>query len=220
MTILAGMPAIDVDGWMLGVQRQPAADMGGPICPKLVVMHYTGSGSVAGTSDWLTRKDEVYVSAHVVIGRDGDVVQLVPFRRKAYHAGRSSWNGEENCNEFSIGVELVNWGWLRREDDTLVSATGARVPLNQGTMLRHSNESLERYWQRYTAVQLEAAARVVSACAWIFQIPAEGIVGHDAVSPGRKVDPGPAFPWAWFRARSFGAAAEGQAKEHWTGLQD
>lgn len=46
------------------------------------------------------------VSAHVLIRRDGEVVQYVPFDRRAWHAGRSSWQGRDNCNDFSIGIEL------------------------------------------------------------------------------------------------------------------
>jgi len=46
------------------------------------------------------------VSAHLLIRRDGAVVQYVPFDLKAWHAGRSSFAGREECNEFSIGIEL------------------------------------------------------------------------------------------------------------------
>ena len=46
------------------------------------------------------------VSAHLLIDRPGNVVQFVPFHRRAWHAGRSEFNGRENCNDFSIGIEL------------------------------------------------------------------------------------------------------------------
>lgn len=46
------------------------------------------------------------VSAHLLIERDGAVTQFVAFDKKAWHAGISSFVGEENCNDFSIGVEL------------------------------------------------------------------------------------------------------------------
>ncbi len=46
------------------------------------------------------------VSAHVLIRRDGEVVQYVPFHRRAWHAGASCFQGRERCNDFSIGVEL------------------------------------------------------------------------------------------------------------------
>lgn len=46
------------------------------------------------------------VSAHVLIRRDGDVVQYVPFQQRAWHAGVSSYQGRQRCNDFSIGIEL------------------------------------------------------------------------------------------------------------------
>lgn len=46
------------------------------------------------------------VSAHALIRRDGEIVQYVPFQRRAWHAGQSCWQGRERCNDFSIGIEL------------------------------------------------------------------------------------------------------------------
>ena len=46
------------------------------------------------------------VSAHCVIRRDGTVEQYVPFTKRAWHAGASSFNGIDNCNDYSIGIEL------------------------------------------------------------------------------------------------------------------
>ena len=48
----------------------------------------------------------VEVSAHVLIRRDGSFIQYVPFDKRAWHAGNSCFQGEENCNDFSIGIEL------------------------------------------------------------------------------------------------------------------
>ena len=46
------------------------------------------------------------VSAHVLIRRDGEVIQFVPFDQRAWHAGVSNWCGRARCNDFSIGIEL------------------------------------------------------------------------------------------------------------------
>lgn len=46
------------------------------------------------------------VSAHFLVRRDGEVVQYVPVGARAWHAGASSFGGRENCNDFSVGVEL------------------------------------------------------------------------------------------------------------------
>ena len=48
----------------------------------------------------------VPVSAHVLIRRDGTLVQFVPFGRRAWHAGRSQFEGRQACNDFSVGIEL------------------------------------------------------------------------------------------------------------------
>jgi AmpD protein len=49
---------------------------------------------------------DLRVSAHFFIRRDGELIQFVPCELRAWHAGVSSWNGHESCNDFSIGVEL------------------------------------------------------------------------------------------------------------------
>jgi N-acetyl-anhydromuramoyl-L-alanine amidase len=49
---------------------------------------------------------DMHVSAHLLIRRDGQVHQYVPFDRRAWHAGKSSFCGRESCNDFSIGIEL------------------------------------------------------------------------------------------------------------------
>ena len=46
------------------------------------------------------------VSAHFLIRRDGALLQFVSVRDRAWHAGRSSWQGRDNCNDYSVGIEL------------------------------------------------------------------------------------------------------------------
>ncbi len=46
------------------------------------------------------------VSAHFLIRRDGDLIQFVSCNKRAWHAGASRWEGRDNCNDFSIGIEL------------------------------------------------------------------------------------------------------------------
>jgi N-acetyl-anhydromuramoyl-L-alanine amidase len=46
------------------------------------------------------------VSAHFLIRRDGDLIQFVPCELRAWHAGASTWQGRERCNDFSVGIEL------------------------------------------------------------------------------------------------------------------
>ena len=48
----------------------------------------------------------VEVSAHLLIKRNGSIIQFVPFDKRAWHAGESNFNSKENCNDLSIGIEL------------------------------------------------------------------------------------------------------------------
>ncbi len=49
---------------------------------------------------------DVKVSSHLLIKRDGEIIQFVPFNLRAWHAGVSKHKGKENCNDYSIGIEL------------------------------------------------------------------------------------------------------------------
>jgi len=49
---------------------------------------------------------QLRVSAHFLIRRDGQLLQFVPCGQRAWHAGVSSWQGRERCNDFSVGIEL------------------------------------------------------------------------------------------------------------------
>lgn len=46
------------------------------------------------------------VASHLLIRRDGELIQFVPFNKRAFHAGESSFQGRTHCNDFSIGIEL------------------------------------------------------------------------------------------------------------------
>lgn len=111
------------------------------------------------------------VSAHYVVGRDGAVYNLVPEMACAFHAGASELHGVPNVNEYSIGIEVVD------ADD--------------------------RGGDPYPEPQLAALAELVAACCLKYGIRLNRVVGHaDVATPrGRKVDPGPDFPWADFLLR-------------------
>ena len=67
------------------------------------------------------------VSAHFLVRRDGGLLQFVSSVERAWHAGRSVWRGRENCNDFSIGIELegLEGGEFEREQyDALAALIG------------------------------------------------------------------------------------------------
>jgi AmpD protein len=65
------------------------------------------------------------VSAHLLIRRNGEVVQFVPFHLRAWHAGVSQYQGREACNDFSIGIELEGTDELPYEAAQYVAAADA-----------------------------------------------------------------------------------------------
>lgn len=79
----------------------PPGEYGGPHIDQL----FTNTLSSDAHPYFATLVD-VRVSAHVLIRREGDMTQYVPFHRRAWHAGVSAFQGRKCCNDFSIGVEL------------------------------------------------------------------------------------------------------------------
>lgn len=83
------------------------------------------------------------VSAHFLIGRDGVIVQFVPCTNRAWHAGKSSWRGRDQCNDYSIGIELegsddVPYEQIQYETlACLVRALKARYPIEE--IVAHSD---------------------------------------------------------------------------------
>ena len=79
----------------------PPGDFGG----EAVIQFFTNTLDFSAHPYYLTLRDS-RVSAHFLIRRDGRLVQFVPCIKRAWHAGQSIWQGREQCNDFSLGVEL------------------------------------------------------------------------------------------------------------------
>ena len=56
--------------------------------------------------DYLNTIKDMKVSSHLFVKRTGEIIQFVPFDKRAWHAGKSSYDNVENCNDYSIGIEL------------------------------------------------------------------------------------------------------------------
>ena len=78
------------------------------------------------------------VSAHYIVLEDGRIVQCVPEAKRAWHAGVSSWAGEEDINSCSIGVEIVNPGHDWGYPDFPPRQIAAVIALCRGIMLRRN----------------------------------------------------------------------------------
>lgn len=113
------------DGWLAGADPRPSPNFGERPADaevSLVVLHNISLPPDEFGGDWvedffLNRLDAsahpyfeqiatLQVSAHFYIRRDGRIVQFVGCDRRAWHAGASCWAGRDNCNDYSIGIEL------------------------------------------------------------------------------------------------------------------
>ncbi len=189
----------DDDGTPMDFQRSP--NQSGVITPEFLVMHYTAGTSAKGSVEWLSNST-ARASAHLVIGRDGDVVQLVAFNKKAWHAGRSEWDGRRGVYDFSIGIELDNAGRLEGSEAPWTSWQGVGIDDAEVTVRAHAFDGVMSGWQTYPTEQLMAAASIASLL--VSKYGLRDVVGHEDISPGRKSDPGPAFPLASFRSAVMG----------------
>ncbi|MET0173362.1 MAG: N-acetylmuramoyl-L-alanine amidase [Agrobacterium vaccinii] len=77
--------------------------------PDIIILHYTGMGTADSALSWLCNP-ESQVSSHYFVFEDGRVMQLVPETRRAWHAGKSVWDGASDINSRSIGIEIANAG--------------------------------------------------------------------------------------------------------------
>ena len=183
------------------VPFKQSPNYGGTLQPKYLVMHFTAGKSAQESVDWLASK-QAKASAHLVIGRDGSVTQLVPFDRIAWHAGASSWEGLQGMNGYSLGIELDNAGRLTRHGDKWRAWFG--VDYNDAEVVQaiHKHETELCGWHDYPSAQIDAALRVAGLLMAKYSLC--DVVGHEDIAPHRKCDPGPAFPMASFRARLMG----------------
>jgi len=71
------------------------------------------------------------VSAHLFIERDGSVTQFVSFDERAWHAGKSSYLGVPNCNDYSIGIELEGDDYSEFDDRQYQALSGVIAAIYQ-----------------------------------------------------------------------------------------
>lgn len=132
---------------------------------QFVVIHYT-AGEFEPSLRILTRGA---VSSHYLVDRDPPrIYQLVDESRRAYHAGVSSWEGVTALNAASIGIEIVNNGYV--------------------------DDRRGRY-HPYPADQIDQVVALVKDIVRRHGVRPHRIVGHSDIAPSRKQDPGPLFPW-------------------------
>ena len=191
-----------------GIPFVPAKLTGGTITPTIVVLHDTaGRLDKHNSRDYLATTPKA--SVHFVIERDGSISQLVATNKRAGHAGQSSYHGRPDCNDFSIGIEIVNPGRMTRGVGGAVLSWwgqdfGHGGPVGGYTLADITTpEHGAGVWMSYTPEQIEAVQELLVAL--FAGIPTlTDITTHWYVSPGRKVDTNPLFPLEAMRARILG----------------
>nr|WP_181704554.1 N-acetylmuramoyl-L-alanine amidase [Chthonobacter rhizosphaerae] len=202
MSFLVKSHVLQFAGQPVPFDRSP--NRGGALKPLYLIIHYTAGTTASGAVSWLTNP-EAKASAHIVLDPAGAATQLVEFNKVAWHAGRSSWQGIEGLNGSSIGIEIVNAGRLtKKADGTWQTSTGKPVPASDVVIARHKNETGEAGWHEYTAAQIDQTVAIGQALHAAYGFL--DVLGHDDISPGRKSDPGPAFPLDAVRTRILGRA--------------
>ncbi len=183
------------DGCPVPFRASP--NIGGKIAEHRLLLHHFTSGFYAGSIEWLCNP-AAKASAHLVVGEGGEVTQLVPFDRAAWHAGKSAWGDiTGSVNPVSIGIEIANLGDLDGSPGHYTFA-GHAVPDDRVIMARHKAGGAARPWHTYPAAQIAAVIGISRALQAAYGI--HELLGHEDVAPGRKVDPGPAWPMDMVRA--------------------
>lgn len=172
---------------------------------RFLVMHYTAGMTAQSSVDFWKSKEAGGANAHIVIDRDGKIIQCRAFNRTAGHAGVSAWkhNGTryDGLNNCSIGVELANAG------DSVKNGLlfGKYKPTNQLTTNVHKWEpKVRKTWEEYSTAQLQAAMALAVLLVNTYNL--DDVVGHEDIAPPGlrkhgdwKPDPGPLFPMQTLR---------------------
>lgn len=194
---------------LVGVPFVASPNISGMLNPSYVVMHYTaGWNDESAIANFKNPASKV--SAHVVVERDGTITQCVPFNRVAWHAGPSKYDGKNGMNNYSVGIEIVNIGFLKETAKGVFSMwTGSKwvaVPADRlkdyDLTFRAPNARIggDTYvWPAYTKKQMAVVKELFALLCATYKIV--DVTGHENIDTrGWKTDPGPAFPMGEFKA--------------------
>jgi N-acetylmuramoyl-L-alanine amidase len=177
-----------------GVRFCPSPNQGQAYAPgelDTLVVHYTACPDADAAIRTLADPARE-VSAHLVVARDGQITQMVPFDRVGWHAGVSRWGDRQGLNRYALGIEIDNPGQLTFADGQYRSWFGQAYPETDVLWAVHRNQTTPTPWHRYPDVQVAVVAALCRLLVTTFAL--RHVLGHEEIAPDRKVDPGPAFP--------------------------
>ena len=105
--------------------------------PDIILLHYTGMQTADEALERL-RDPVARVSSHYFVHENGNIVQMVPEAKRAWHAGVSSWGGQADINSRSIGIEIVNPGHDFGYPDFPIRQIAAVIALCRGIIARRN----------------------------------------------------------------------------------
>jgi len=184
---------------------------------KFLVMHFTG-GDYQSSLEALVHQGSV--SAHYLVPESHDktylddelkVRKLVNENERAWHAGKSYWQGRTAINDHSIGIEIVNTPKCERLTQKVTE------PANRQHSLPNTLASNQLcFFPDYDPKQIEL---LIALSKKILKknpdISPTNIVGHSDISPQRKSDPGPRFPWYQLYQSGIGAWYDNETVLHY-----
>jgi N-acetyl-anhydromuramyl-L-alanine amidase AmpD len=188
-----------------------AYDRKSVIKPTVVCLHDTAGPLTHGNCVNFFDNPHCETSAHLVVERDGSVTQMVPFNRRAFHAGKSIYNGRKDVNQFSIGIEIVNPGCLDRKGRAWFHKDKEPGFDMENLVRKKTKEHGDGVWMAYTPEQIAAVTDICRALIHAYDI--SDITTHWFISPGRKVDTNPLFPLDEVRKASFAGKVAKPAAE-------
>jgi N-acetylmuramoyl-L-alanine amidase len=169
------------------------------VCDYLII-HYTTGTTPSQTINWFSSPRAMAV-AHLLITREGEIIQFVPFNTVAWHAGYSQWADRYGLNRYSIGIELDNAGRLIRDKGVWKRLTSTFTD-DQVMVATHKLQTVEMGWEKYHQAQLDVLREVSKLLKATYNFI--DVLGHDDVSLSGKLDPGPAFDIVGFRNEIMG----------------
>jgi len=145
---------------------------------KQIYLHHTaGNGDAVGVSRYWNRNDSRIATAFI-IAESGDIVQCFSSKHWAWHLGidaedlARSGARYQNLNKTSVGIEVCNWGYLKKVDGNYITYTGTKVKPENVTTLDGPYKG-HLYWYKYTDAQIESLRKLIVYLCDTYQIPNE-----------------------------------------------
>lgn len=177
--------------WVDGLAKKTLLHSGANQTPRLAVIHYSVTNTVA---EAVAALDAQRLSYHILIEKSGEAFQTRRFTQTAAHPGLSNWKQHGNIGlgssvqVGSIGICLMNKGY----------AFDAGAPHGPGKLIYNPDDATMQEWERYPAAQVTACRKIVRDIIDTYEI--DEVVGHHDIAIRGKFDPGPLFDVAGLNA--------------------